>query len=158
MIVGALRRETSLEPSVILAGLNNVLIAQGQLGFTTACCVRIALSGEYTLANAGHVAPYLSGRELMTPSSLPLGLVPDQVYASVRGKLEASDRLVLLSDGVLEARASDGELYGFDRLPSLTLQRASQIADTAQRFGQEDDITVLTLGLAPARQLPVACT
>jgi hypothetical protein len=150
MILGALRRETSCEPCDILAGLNNVLIAQGQLGFTTACCVRITLSGEYTLANAGHVAPYLSGRELMTPSSLPLGLIPDQVYASVRGKIEPSDRLVLLSDGILEARAPNGELYGFDRLPGLTLERASQIAETAQRFGQEDDITVLTLSLAPA--------
>jgi GAF domain-containing protein len=150
MILGALRRETSHDPGDILAALNNVLIAQGQLGFTTACCVRIALSGEYTLANAGHVSPYLSGRELSTPPALPLGLIPDQVYALVRGKLAPSERLVLLSDGVLEARAPDGELYGFERLPGLTLQPAQQIADIAQRFGQEDDITVLTLNLAPA--------
>jgi GAF domain-containing protein len=150
MILGALRRETSHEPGDILAALNNVLIAQGQLGFTTACCVRIALSGEYTLANAGHVSPYLSGRELSTPPALPLGLVPDQVYASIQGKLAPSERLVLLSDGVLEARAPDGELYGFERLPALTLESAQQIADTAQRFGQEDDITVLTLNLEPA--------
>ncbi len=148
MILGALRRETSHDPAAILAGLNNVLIAQGQLGFTTACCVRIALTGEYTLANAGHVSPYLSGRELDTPPALPLGLVADQAYESVSGKLAASDRLVLLSDGVLEARAPDGELYGFERLPALTVMPARQIADTAQRFGQEDDITVLTLAIA----------
>ena len=49
MILGALRRETSHDPSEILFGLNNALIAQGQLGFTTACCIRISLSGEYTL-------------------------------------------------------------------------------------------------------------
>jgi hypothetical protein len=150
MILGALRRETSHDPCDILAGLNNILIAQGQLGFTTACCVRIALSGEYTLANAGHVSPYLSGRELSTPPALPLGLIPDQVYAPICGRLAPSERLVLLSDGVLEARAPDGELYGFERLPGLTLQPAQQIADTAKRFGQEDDITVLTLKLAPA--------
>jgi len=149
MILGALRRETSHDPSHILSGLNNVLIAQEQLGFTTACCVHIALSGEYTLANAGHVSPYVSGQELSTPPSLPLGLIPDQVYASVCGKLASSERLVLLSDGVLEARAPDGELYGFDRLCKLTLQPAQEIADTAQRFGQEDDITVLTLDLTP---------
>lgn len=150
MILGALRRETSHDPGDILAGLNNVLTAQGQLGFTTACCVRIALSGEYTLANAGHVSPYLSGHELRTPPALPLGLIPDQIYASIHGKLAPSERLVLLSDGVLEARAPDGELYGFERLPDLTLQPAQQIADTAQRFGQEDDITVLTLNLESA--------
>jgi hypothetical protein len=150
MILGALRRETSPDPSEILSGLNNVLIAQGQLGFTTACCVRIALSGEYTIANAGHVPPYLSGRELSTPPALPLGLLPDQVYPSVHGKLSRSERLVLLSDGVLEARAPDGELYGWERLAALALLPAQQIADIAQRFGQEDDITVLTLSLAPA--------
>ena len=150
MILGALRRETSYDPAEILAGLNNVLIAQGQLGFTTACCVRITLSGDYTIANAGHVSPFLSGLELSTPPALPLGLVPDQVFTPVHGKLSSSDRLVLLSDGVLEARAPNGELYGFERLPGLTLEPAQQIADTAQRFGQEDDITVLTLSLAPA--------
>jgi hypothetical protein len=156
MILGALRRETSHDPGEILAGLNNVLIAQGQLDFTTACCVRIALSGDYTLANAGHVSPYVSGRELSTTPALPLGLVPDQVYASVRGKLTPAERLVLLSDGVLEARTPDGELYGFERLPSLTLQPAQRIADTALHFGQEDDITVLTLSLvANLQSVPV---
>jgi len=153
MILGALRRETSSDPSDILAGLNNVLIAQGQLGFTTACCVRIALSGDYKLANAGHVSPYLSGCEVSTLPALPLGLVPDQTYDSVEGNLSPSACLVLLSDGVLEARAPDGELYGFERLPALTLLSAQQIADTAQRFGQEDDITVVTLRLARAMQM-----
>jgi hypothetical protein len=148
MILGALRRETSHNPGEILAGLNNALIAQGQLGFTTACCVQISLSGEFTLANAGHIAPYLSGRELDTPPALPLGLVPDQSYELVYGRLAVGERLVLMSDGVPEARTNAGELYGFDRLPDLTLMPAQEIADTAQRFGQEDDITVLTLAIA----------
>jgi serine phosphatase RsbU (regulator of sigma subunit) len=148
MILGALRRETSHNPGEILAGLNNALIAQEQLGFTTACCVRISLSGEFTLANAGHIAPYLSGRELDTPPALPLGLIPDQSYELVYGRLTAGERLVLMSDGVPEARTDAGELYGFERLPGLTLMPAQEIADTAQRFGQEDDITVLTLAIA----------
>jgi len=148
MILGALRRETSNDPDEILAELNNTLIAQGQLGFTTACCIRISLSGEYTLANGGHIAPYLKGRELETPPSLPLGIVPGQTYERVHGSLEAGDRLVLFSDGVLEARAQSGELYGFERLSSLTLKGAQEIADAAQSFGQEDDITVLTIAIA----------
>jgi hypothetical protein len=145
MILGVLRRETSHDPSDILSGLNNALIAQGQLGFTTACCIRISLSGDYTLANAGHIAPYLSGRELATPPAIPLGLIPDQTYELVHGRLTAPERLVLLSDGVPEARSDTGELYGFDRLSSLTLMPAREIAEAARIFGQEDDITVLTL-------------
>ena len=145
MILGVLRRETSHDPSDILSGLNNALIAQGQLGFTTACCIRISLSGDYTLANAGHIAPYLSGHELATPPAIPLGLIPDQTYELVHGRLTAPERLVLLSDGVPEARSDSGELYGFDRLSSLTLMPAREIAEAARTFGQEDDITVLTL-------------
>jgi hypothetical protein len=148
MILGALHRETSHDPNKILSGLNNALIAHGQLGFTTACCVRISLSGEFAIANAGHISPYVSGREVNTPPALPLGLVADQTYELVHGHLATSERLVLLSDGVPEARAGSGELYGFERLPSLTSKSARDIAETAQRFGQEDDITVLTVAIA----------
>ncbi len=148
MILGALRRETSHDPGEILSGLNDALIAQGQLGFTTACCIRLSLSGEYTLANAGHIAPYLSGRELETPSALPLGLIPDQTYSLMQGCLAPGERLVMLSDGVPEARSLAGELYGFERLANLTLMPAQDIAEAAQSFGQEDDITVLTLAIA----------
>src|SRR6266700_2508346 len=95
MILGALRRKTSHDPGEILFGLNNALVAQGQLGFTTACCIRISLSGEYTLSNAGHIAPYLSGRELETASALPLGLIQDQTYDLTRGHLPSGERLVL---------------------------------------------------------------
>jgi hypothetical protein len=150
MILGALRRETSHDPAEILSGLNNALLAQGQLGFTTSICVRISLSGEFTLANAGHIAPYISGREVDTPPALPLGLVPDQAYELVHGSLAVGERLVLLSDGVPEARSQNGELYGFERLSSLTQLPAQEIADTARRFGQEDDITVLALSLTPS--------
>jgi GAF domain-containing protein len=148
MILGVLRGESSQDPGEILFHLNNALIAQGQLGFTTACCIRVAPTGEYTLANAGHIAPYLSGRELDTPPALPLGLIADQSYELTHGFLAPAERLVLLSDGVPEARSPNGELYGFERLSGLTLLPAQQIADAAQSFGQEDDITVLTLAFA----------
>jgi serine phosphatase RsbU (regulator of sigma subunit) len=148
MILGVLCSEDSSDPGEILFGLNNALIAQGQLGFTTACCVRISLSGEYVVANAGHIAPYLSGREFDTPPTLPLGLVRDQIYELKYGRLAPGQRLVLLSDGVPEARSQSGELYGFERLSALTMMDAQEIAQAAQRFGQEDDITVLTLALA----------
>jgi len=150
MILGVLRGETSHDPAAILSRLNHALIAQGQLGFTTACCIHIALSGEYVLANAGHIAPYVAGREIDTPPALPLGLAANQAHELTHGCLKPGERLVMLSDGVLEARSPDGELYGFERLAALTLMSAQEIAEAAQRFGQEDDITVLTLALAAA--------
>ena len=149
MILGVLRRENSFDPAEILFSLNNALTAQGQLGFSTACCIRISLSGEFAYANAGHIAPYLAGRELESIPALPLGLVPDQVYPLVHGKLAHGERIVLISDGVPEARSQSGELFGFEQLPELTLKSAHEIAHAAQSYGQEDDITVLSLALAP---------
>jgi serine phosphatase RsbU (regulator of sigma subunit) len=139
-------------------------------GFTTACCVRIRTSGHFTVANAGHIAPYLasagsigpirtaetgSSHELETPPALPLGLAPDQHHDTIHGHLLPGQRLVLLSDGIPEARSHKGELYGFDRLTALTLKPAAEIARTAQTFGQEDDITVLTTAaLSPTTNQP----
>jgi serine phosphatase RsbU (regulator of sigma subunit) len=128
--------------------LNNALTTHDQRGFTTACCIRISLTGEYLLANAGHIAPYKSGIEIDTPPALPLCLIREQSYELVRGSLAKGECIVLMSDGVPEARSVTGELYGFDRLPDLTRLPAQVIAETAQQFGQEDDITVLTICLA----------
>ena len=148
MILGVLRREEQREPEAILRNLNEALMMQGEMGFTTACCVRMQLDGRYTIANAGHINPYVSGEEIATPPSLPLGMDPDQTYEQVSGVLPPGKTMVLMSDGVVEARSAKGELYGFGRLPALTMMSAGDIADVARRFGQEDDITVLTVASA----------
>lgn len=148
MILGVLRREVSDEPAEILFNLNNALVDQGQLGFTTACTVRIRTDGAFSLANAGHIAPYLSGVELATTAALPLGIVPDQVYEPVKGLMRLEDRMVLVSDGVPEARSQMQGLLGFERLAELSRLPVAQIVDAACSFGQEDDITVVALQLA----------
>jgi serine phosphatase RsbU (regulator of sigma subunit) len=124
------------------------LILQGDTGFTTACCVRLEAGGAFTIANAGHISPYVSGTEVETVPGLPLGLVAGNEYDETPGQLMANGRMVLMSDGIVEARNKTGELYGFDRLAGLTLRPASEIASTAQAFGQDDDITVVTLACA----------
>jgi serine phosphatase RsbU (regulator of sigma subunit) len=47
----------------------------------------------------------------------------------------------------VEARNHHGELYGFERLSQLMGERptAEHVANTAIDFGQDDDITVLTV-------------
>jgi len=145
MILGVLRREDSWEPAQVLGNLNQALQTRGELSFTTACCLRLEKDGRYTLANAGHISPYIDGKEIATPPALPLGLNADQRYIPVSGSLGPIQKLVLLSDGVVEARSTSGQLLGFERLAALTRKPAHEIADTARRFGQEDDITVLTL-------------
>ncbi|HUD56176.1 MAG TPA: hypothetical protein VMR02_13180 [Terracidiphilus sp.] len=53
----------------------------------------------------------------------------------------------------MEAQKPSGELFGFDRATAISTQGADAIAATAQSFGQEDDITVVTLSLAGAELL-----
>jgi serine phosphatase RsbU (regulator of sigma subunit) len=145
MVLGMLRREDSRDPATILSHLNQALHAQGGAGFTTACCILLQADGSFRVANAGHISPYVNGREVETSPGLPLGLATGQEYEESTGRLSDGDRIVLMSDGVVEARGKKGELYGFDRLHALTLRPAREIAATAQAFGQDDDITVLTL-------------
>jgi len=52
---------------------------------------------------------------------------------------------MLLSDGVVEARDAEGALLGFERTRALSGETAATIAAEARRFGQEDDITVVTV-------------
>ena len=86
-------------------------------------------------------------------SGLPLGITPEAEYTETFIQLDPEDSLTLLSDGVLEARNPAGELLGFDRTRALSKNSAAAIAYAAQQFGQEDDITVLTLRFDPAAVL-----
>ncbi len=82
------------------------------------------------------------------PADLPLGISVEETYEERTFQLQPGDQLTLLSDGVLEARDPHGALFGFDRTREISGETAAKIAEAAQRFGQEDDITVLTLSRA----------
>lgn len=143
MLMGALRRTPDSSPAKILESLNRVL--EGSDSFTTCQAALFSPNGELVMANAGHLPPYLNTQEVGIPGGLPLGVIGDVKYEEVRLYLHPGDRILLLSDGVVEARHSTGELFGFDRVHNLSNQTAFYIADAAKEFGQEDDITVLTV-------------
>jgi phosphoserine phosphatase RsbU/P len=151
-MVGALRALPELPSGVLLAALNRGLFGNVHDGFVTCCAVHIAPDGSLTLANAGHLPPYLDGREIDTAPALPLGLVPDAEYPERALHLDPGSTLTLLTDGVVEARNAHGELYGFDRTQAISTQSAKSIARAAQQFGQEDDITVLSITLTAILQ------
>jgi serine phosphatase RsbU (regulator of sigma subunit) len=70
----------------------------------------------------------------------------------------AGDRLVLVSDGIAEAMSEDGQLFGFERLQTMLQARASvmEMADAAQRYGQEDDISAISIVRMAAMEAAVA--
>ena len=157
--VGALRSfaDEQVAPSAALERLNRVLLRSESPGFTTCLCMILTTGGEIVLANADHLAPYLNGAELPLEASLPLGILAGIAYSQSTFELPASARLTLISDGVVEARSGTGELFGFDRTSQVSRLSAAEIAAKAQQFGQEDDITVITLDWsAPASSLAAA--
>ncbi len=149
LIVGAVRAlaDDHPDPAELLTLLNRRLCGRLQGGFATCVIARIDPKAGCTLASAGHPAPFLNDRELDMPGALPLGISPTVVYEKCSVDFEVGDHFSLYTDGLLEARNQAGELYSFSRLERLFASHpsAAQATQAAVNFGQDDDITVLTL-------------
>jgi hypothetical protein len=147
VLVGAIRAEAThtIDPASILASLNERMYGRSQGGFTTCLCLHLTAQGDLTIATAGHLSPYRDGLELTLDPALPLGILSPVRYRNSAFTLAPGQRLTLVSDGVLEAQASHGDLLGFDRTRALSTKPAAEIALAAQQFGQNDDITVVTI-------------
>lgn len=147
MIVGILSTVSGSteEPAEILDELNRRLCGRVYEGFVTCLVLRLDENGRATIANAGHLPPFLRGAELRVQESLPLGLSVDQAYEQTAVQLTHGDALVLLTDGVVEARNPDGALLGFGEVATMLQAGATpkEVAEVAHRHGQNDDITVL---------------
>lgn len=150
LIVGAVRTAAGFtsEPERILALLNERLCGRG---FVTCLALRVEQDGNATLVNAGHLPPYLNGKEMAVEGALPLGVVAGIEFPASHFRLADGDSMMLMTDGVAEAQDAQGRLFGFERIGDLLGSGANgaTLAAAAQAFGQEDDITVLTLAFAP---------
>ncbi|MGB7170806.1 MAG: PP2C family protein-serine/threonine phosphatase [Acidobacteriaceae bacterium] len=151
VLVGAIRSqaEHSFDPQAMLMMLNRRMLGRSGDHFATCLAAEIAPDGAMRVANAGHLAPYLNGREMELEGSLPLGFREDGAFPEETVKLEPGDRLIFMTDGVVEARKAT-ELFGFEKARSVSTQGAEAIAHAAQLFGQEDDITVVRVAFAAA--------
>jgi len=148
LLVGAIRSIVLFDPDpvAVLKALNLLLCARGHAN-ATCLAMRIDAGGSVLLANAGHIPPYLNSSLLTMEGALPLGIYDGAEPTQMCFALNEVDRLLLISDGVVEARNSRGELFGFERLQTLmeTRPSATEVASAAQSFGQNDDITVLAI-------------
>ncbi len=157
LLVGAIRStaEINSDPLFVLEALNRRLVGRGEAQ-ATCLAMRIAADGAVTLANAGHLPPYLNGRPVEMEGALPLGVIEDPELSVCYFQLQNDDRLMLASDGIVEAMDAHRQLFGFARLEKLlqTRMTAAELATAAQNFGQDDDISVIavtrTTALAPA--------
>ena len=124
-------------------------------GFTTGLLGRLELkTGTLTLICAGHVAPYLARDGQVAavdlPAGLPLGLFADAVYDEMDVVLQPGDRLVMVTDGMLERNAASLDLIG-----EIGASRSLHPRDTTRHLADNvvrlsgpalaDDATLLVL-------------
>jgi hypothetical protein len=152
VLVGAIRAtaDHTHSPRELLTSLNERLIDRANGAFATALAAYISAVGQVSIASAGHLPPYLDGREVELSGALPLGIVSDLRYETREIYLAPGSRLTFYSDGVVEAQNPQGELFGFERGRVISTQPAAAIVEAAKRFGQSDDITVIAIERAAA--------
>lgn len=150
-------------PGETLARINDVLV--GDLApnqFVTLLLVRIdPATGAVEYASAGHTTGYVVGVDPARGSELrstgrPLGLFPRGAYHSrTLAPMESGDTLLLVTDGLAEARSPDDQEFGTERLLGLVRRHFHESPDAliaalcgeVRRFagGQapQDDVTGL---------------
>jgi serine phosphatase RsbU (regulator of sigma subunit) len=124
-------------------------------GFVTGLLGRLDLrTGALSLVNAGHVPPYLArGGRVTTvdlPAGLPLGMFPDAGYDETQLELQQGDRLVFVTDGMLERNAA-----ALDLMAEIGVTRPLHPRETTRRLADNvlavtgsvlaDDATLLVL-------------
>jgi PAS domain S-box-containing protein len=165
MAHGMLHAEARVSDSVpaIISELNAVLCSRlDRATFTTLSLAVIDVqSRELQLCNAGNPYPILLRRgqsSLLEISGMPLGIISGIEYDETHLALRPGDILILYSDGITEAIASDDRVYGMDELrrvvgtfqPDLSAQSiVEEVIENIRRFAgdhpQSDDMTVVAM-------------
>jgi serine phosphatase RsbU (regulator of sigma subunit)/ketosteroid isomerase-like protein len=151
----------STSPGKVLERVNETLLARIPPNMFVTCFYAILEpeSGSLTYANAGHDLPYLhrnGDAEELRARGMPLGLMPGRGYEEKKTILEAGERALFYSDGLVEAHDPKGEMFGFPRLRALIAEHAEErslgnllleelYSFVGDSWEQEDDITLLTL-------------
>ena len=157
-------------PSEVLARMNRHLYNQLDGNLVTAIYAFVDIDARrVSLANAGHPHPLLlsnGGRmaEEVGERGAALGLLPREQYVATELSLSPGDRLVLYSDGLVEAKAPDDTLFETHRLRTALLDHAALPADAwadqlLEQLGLwvaktdltlDDDLTLVVLDIPTA--------
>jgi hypothetical protein len=150
VLVGSIRTraDESFDPASMLEVLNQRLLGRSGGHFATCLAAEIRPDGTMRIANAGHLPPYRNGGEMELDGSLPLGIASGAEWPTRQFALQPGDRLTFMTDGVVEATNAAKQLFGFERTREISSQHAAAIVERARNFGQEDDITVVSVSFA----------
>jgi sigma-B regulation protein RsbU (phosphoserine phosphatase) len=156
------QRDHAAHPARLLAGMNDALCGNTQGQYVTAAFVYLdAQARELRYAAAGHPAMLLlrDGCVIeIAENGLLLAAADDAIYTERSMTLERGDRLLLYTDGLLEAKNGDGRLFGDESLAAALRNTAAlSPVDAVERIiaevqhwavSQEDDLTALICDFA----------
>jgi phosphoserine phosphatase RsbU/P len=156
-VAAATRRAEAGSPSKLLSGMNNILCGNTQSQFVTAGYVYLNASlRELRYSAAAHPPMLLLRKGKITEiaeNGLMLAAFDFADYTTLTHPIEPGDRLVLYTDGVLEAANIHGEEFGPGRLHAQvrdtanlsSTEAADQIISSVQHWSstQNDDLTIL---------------
>ena len=159
------QRAQAAHPGLVLTDMNRALYGNTQGQYVTAACVHLdAERAELRYAAAGHPAMLLLRDGEVTEvaeNGLLLAAVEDIEYHERTMPIEAGDRVVLYTDGLVEARNAAGELFGEDALLAAVKatgllspdDAAAKIIAQVQEWArsQEDDLSILICDYASFR-------
>ena len=151
------QRANAADPSGLLSGMNLALCGNTQNQFVTAAYVHLdSASRELRYSAAGHPPMLLlrDGNVMdVAENGLMLAAFDFATYSTAAQPLQPGDRLLLYTDGIVEAASASGEFFGQESLRVLLRQTSgSAPADAADRIiatvqkwaaSQDDDLTVL---------------
>jgi serine phosphatase RsbU (regulator of sigma subunit) len=157
---------TGLSMEETMAGINRFLLERtGGEQYVTLFYCTVEAGGMVRWVNAGHPPPQLARRdgrlEALPANGLPLGLMEASAYEAAETQLAPGDKLVIFTDGLLEACRPAGEFFGVGRARQTILSHstsssgqvlAALVSDAEQFAGgvaPADDITVLVLEFRP---------
>ena len=155
------------DPARVLSGLNQALFGKFETHYVTAAYVFVDMANS-TVSYAGAAHPPLLWWHAKTQhasecleNGLMLGPFRDSTYSAMTFAWEKGDEIILVTDGILEARDSSGDQFGMDRLRTTIesnhalsanafadalLAGLSTWSETTIGPGQTDDITLIVLG------------
>ena len=153
--------ERLVSPGAVLERVNDLLQPDIPARMFVTCLYALLdpKTGVLQFANAGHDLPYragVNGTDELHARGMPLGLMSGMAYEEKTIQLDPGDTILFYSDGLAEAHAPDGEMFGFPRVKALLQHKAvceeliqyllAQLADfTGEGWEQEDDVTLVTL-------------
>lgn len=114
------------DPGEVIARINRLMshdLIKLEMFITMVCAWISPDRTQIRLASAGHLASILQRAAdgsvlLIDGAGMPLGIFQDSEYASQSVTLSAGDRLLLYTDGIIEATAEDDSMFEMDRVKS----------------------------------------